>query len=189
MCIAASTVVATKVNLIKLESGLLWRGKVYIPDECSEDDGGDTAAPEGTMANPPLVTPQRSNSNESCEPEDHGDELDTGDGILVGRGGETGRGEHQVGDGQQSPDGSKQHEGDAARYPCDVGIDDYDMVSSRSGTTGLISRTVCSQTKDDDAEEHLGTTKAHDNGWSDHVGGIKKAMSGWLPAVEDYVCG
>lgn len=59
ICITASTVVATKVNLVK-SAGLLLRAivPVYIPDECSENNSGDTAAPEGTMANPPLVTPQ-----------------------------------------------------------------------------------------------------------------------------------
>jgi hypothetical protein len=148
-----------------------------IPEECSKDDGSDTAAPEGTVADPPFTAPPCSHGNKCGKPEYHRDKLDTGNGILMGGSREAARGDDQVGDNEKGPDGGEEHEGDASWYPGNVCIDDWDMISTGFGNTGLvISHTICAQAKDNDAEKDLDATKAHEDSGSDHVGDIKQAM-------------
>lgn len=74
------------------------------------------------MANPPLTAPARSHSDESGEPEDHGDELDSRDSILVRSCREAGRRKDQIGDNEKGPDGGEEHKRNASWYPSDVCI-------------------------------------------------------------------
>lgn len=131
MCNAASTVVKRKVTLQTSASCHHRFGQgVYIPEERSEDDSGNTAAPIGAVtANPPQITPISGNSHERCEPEQHGEELDTSDSELMGCGWEAGWGEKQVCDGENGPDGREEHEVNARWRPTDSGIHDCNMIS------------------------------------------------------------
>jgi hypothetical protein len=86
---------------------------------------------------PVAVVPAHRHRDESCEPKDHGDELNSTDGELVGGTREAGRCESEVGHCEQRPKGREQHEVDTVRRPVPairamVSVDDYLGVSSDS---------------------------------------------------------
>ena len=96
----------------------------FIPVESREDDRSDSATVKGALAaSPPVVTPSSGHCNEGCEPEDHGNKLDSANRKLVGCSGEASWCEDEICDSQEGPDGGEEHEGDARRHPGDVGID------------------------------------------------------------------
>lgn len=118
------------------------------PDEGAENDSSHTRAPDRTMSGGfPPVTPERSHGDPGSEPEDHGEGLDAGNSKLVRRSGIARWSEDEVGDGEESPDGAKQHEVDAVRRP-----------RSAPGIAVFINN-VGGKTQDDDREEGLHRTK------------------------------
>lgn len=108
-----------------------------IPEDSAEYNSRHTGTPYGPTPTPP-ITPSRSNSYESGEPKDHRDELDSSNSILMGESWEPGWREDEVGDGEEGPEGGKEHEvyrgrGPAVAAPPACGIseriDDYGCVS------------------------------------------------------------
>ena len=79
------------------------------PQERGEDDGGNTAAVEGSASSvsPPPVTPENGDSDEGCKPEDHGEELDSTNSIFVCGLGVSSWCQDKVRYSEEGPDGSE----------------------------------------------------------------------------------
>lgn len=120
MCSAERTVVATKVSLRFLISHILTQATTqYEPKEGREHNRSDSTAIESTpCVNAPVrIAPAHRNRNESREPENHGNELDSRDGELVRELREACRNEEKISHCEQCPEGREKHEVDAGGRP------------------------------------------------------------------------
>jgi hypothetical protein len=114
MCSAASTVVATNVNLSSVSPQslpILILLSRHLPKKRTKHNRRNPRTIKRAMSsNPPLVPPPTRDSHKSREPEKHSQELNAADGELVCCAGEARRCEDEVGDCEQRPDRGEEHE-------------------------------------------------------------------------------
>lgn len=135
------------------------RRVVGLPEECAENNGSDTRAPDASVASRlPPVTPECGDGDPGGEPEDHGHGLDSQDGKLVGCAGEATWGKDEVYDGQDGPDGGEEHKVDAMRRP-------------RGPRGGVRIDDVGGETEDDDGEQSLHNTQRENGDFEEGHGG------------------
>ena len=146
----------------------------YSPKEGSEHNSSNASVVYSAVAcpSPVDVTPQHSHSDERCEPEQHGQELNTRNGELVSGAREARWSEREVCDCEKSPYRGKEHEVEAVRRPAcpwvGILVDNCNMLGVEQHIVEAI-RTVGCQTQHDDCKECLGTANAQNNSRGDHL--------------------
>ena len=145
----------------------------YQPKEGSEHNGSNAGVVYSavTCPSPVDVTPQHSHSNERCEPENHGQELNSCNGELVSGAREACWSERKVCDCEKGPYRGEEHEVEAVRRPTcpwvGVLVDNWSILAVEQHIVGAI-RTVGCQTQDNDSEQCLGTANAQNDSRGDH---------------------
>lgn len=86
------------------------RKSIDSPDNRAKNNCGSSSTANTATATTSVISPERSNSNPGCKPEDHSESFYTTDSILVGEFGESSRSDDEVCDDEKGPDGGKEHE-------------------------------------------------------------------------------
>lgn len=105
-----------------------------LPEEGAKHNGGHTAVVKGAVSVTPVdIMPQYSYSDESCEPEEHGQEFNSSDGEFVRSAREACRCQSEICDREKSPYRGEKHEVEAVGRPATpwsgVLVNDYGMLA------------------------------------------------------------